>query len=163
MDRRTFLLGLIAFGVYACTAQGEGVKIKKGKTVVEKIHKEESEWQKILDPQQFQVLRKEGTEAPWAHPLNEEKRKGVFVCAGCQLELFTSDTKFESGTGWPSFYDVIEGHVETRIDYKLLAPRTEYHCTRCGGHQGHVFQDGPEPTGLRYCNNGLALNFVPAE
>jgi peptide-methionine (R)-S-oxide reductase len=121
------------------------------------------EWRKRLSPEQFAVLREEATERRGSSPLNREKRRGVFVCAGCGLELFRSETKFESGTGWPSFYDVIPGHVETKIDHHLLVLRTEYHCARCGGHQGHVFDDGPPPTGLRYCNNGVALDFIPAE
>jgi peptide-methionine (R)-S-oxide reductase len=107
------------------------------------------------------VLFEEGTERPWTSPLNTEKRPGTFVCAACNLPLFRSDKKFDSGTGWPSFFEVIPGHVDTRRDFKLVLPRTEYHCARCGGHQGHVFRDGPEPTGLRYCNNGVALRFVP--
>jgi peptide-methionine (R)-S-oxide reductase len=131
-------------------------------TKIEKIVKTDEEWRKILTPAQYSVLRKEGTEPPFTSPLNNEKRKGTFVCAGCDLALFDSSTKFDSGTGWPSFYRVIEGRVETTVDHKLIYPRTEYHCARCGGHQGHVFDDGPKPTGLRYCNNGVALKFVPA-
>ena len=111
---------------------------------------------------EFHVLRKEGTERPFTSPLNDVKAKGTFVCAGCALPLFTSETKYDSGTGWPSFYQAIDGAVETKVDRKLFVPRTEYHCARCGGHQGHVFKDGPRPTGLRYCNNGVALNFVEA-
>jgi len=111
---------------------------------------------------EFNVLRKEATERPGTSPLNDEKRKGTFVCAGCELPLFTSDKKYNSGTGWPSFFDVIDGAVGTKIDNKLFSTRTEYHCSRCGGHQGHVFKDGPRPTGLRYCNNGVALNFKVA-
>lgn len=129
---------------------------------IKPVKKTEEEWREQLTPEQFAVLRKEGTERAGSSPLNDEKRPGVFVCAGCGLELFRSDTKFDSGTGWPSFYDAIDGHVETKKDFKLLIPRTEYHCARCGGHQGHVFKDGPPPTGLRYCNNGVALKFVPA-
>ena len=111
---------------------------------------------------EFHVLRKEGTERPWTSPFNDNKAAGTYVCAGCALPLFKSEAKFDSGTGWPSFFDVIPGAVETKTDFKLIAPRTEYHCSRCGGHQGHVFKDGPAPTGLRYCNNGVALDFIEA-
>ena len=128
----------------------------------EKIVKTNAEWKKLLTPAQYHVLREEGTEAPHSSPLNDEKRKGAFVCAACELPLFDSRTKYDSGTGWPSFYDHIHGNVGTRLDFKIIYPRTEYHCARCGGHQGHVFEDGPKPTGLRYCNNGVALKFVPA-
>ena len=120
-----------------------------------------SEWKTRLTPDSYHVLREHGTERPGSSPLNAEKRSGVFVCAGCQTPLFTSDMKYDSGTGWPSFFDVIEENIETTTDYKLSMPRTEYHCANCGGHQGHVFPDGPNPTGLRYCNNGVALNFKP--
>ncbi|MHB1352801.1 MAG: peptide-methionine (R)-S-oxide reductase MsrB [Thiobacillus sp.] len=119
------------------------------------------EWKKRLTPAQYHILREEGTEAPYSSPLDREKRSGMFVCVGCALPLFPSRFKFDSGTGWPSFYDVLPGHIETEIDRKLVVPRTEYHCARCGGHHGHVFKDGPKPTGLRYCNNGVALRFVP--
>ncbi|MGV6819116.1 MAG: peptide-methionine (R)-S-oxide reductase MsrB [Parvularcula sp.] len=121
----------------------------------------DAEWKERLSPDQYRVLRREATERAGTSPLNNEKRKGTFVCAGCALPLFSSEAKFESGTGWPSFFDVLPGAVETKTDYKLIYPRKEYHCSRCGGHQGHVFKDGPKPTGLRYCNNGVALQFVP--
>ena len=122
----------------------------------------DEDWQARLSPAAFYVLRQEGTERPWTSPLNDEKRAGVYHCAGCDLELFQSETKYDSRTGWPSFYDVIEGNVGTSVDYKIGYPRTEYHCARCLGHQGHVFRDGPRPTGLRYCNNGVALTFRPS-
>ena len=120
-----------------------------------------SEWKKKLTPEQYNVLREEGTEAPFTSTFLNEHREGKFVCAGCELELFPTKFKFDSGTGWPSFFDAIPNHIETKSDNKLLSERTEYHCARCGGHQGHVFNDGPNPTGLRYCNNGSALKFVP--
>jgi peptide-methionine (R)-S-oxide reductase len=129
--------------------------------MTDKITKPDEQWQKELEPQQFDVLRCEGTEAPFTSQLNKENREGEFVCAACGYPLFSSDMKFDSRTGWPSFYNVIPGHVETKKDNKLLGERIEYHCARCGGHQGHVFPDGPKPTGLRYCNNGVALKFVP--
>ncbi|MFT5572403.1 MAG: peptide-methionine (R)-S-oxide reductase [Cryomorphaceae bacterium] len=131
-------------------------------TTIEPFTLDAAEWKMRLAEEAFYVLRKEGTERPFTSELNDEKRKGEYACAACDLVLFTSDQKFDSGTGWPSFWDKIDPHVETKIDFKLILPRTEYHCARCGGHQGHVFKDGPKPTGLRYCNNGVALKFVPA-
>ncbi len=128
---------------------------------VEPLELGSAEWRERLSEEAFYVLRKEGTERPFTSELNDEKRAGQYVCAGCGLALFNHDQKFDSGTGWPSFFDTIEGRVNTKKDYKLILPRTEYHCARCGGHQGHVFKDGPAPTGLRYCNNGVALKFVP--
>lgn len=120
-----------------------------------------ADWKARLDEAAFNVLRKEGTERAFTSPLNDEKRDGWFACAGCGFVLFESSKKFDSGTGWPSFFDVIEDRVGFKNDFKLLIPRKEYHCARCKGHQGHVFKDGPRPTGLRYCNNGVALVFVP--
>ena len=128
---------------------------------LDKLNLPDEEWKKRLTPEQYDVLRHEGTERSFTSALNDEHRAGIFTCAGCDLELFPSKFKFNSGTGWPSFFDSIPGHIETKTDYMLLAPRTEYHCARCGGHHGHVFNDGPKPTGLRYCNNGVALKFIP--
>lgn len=129
---------------------------------IEKIIKSDKEWKKILTPEQYDILRDEGTEKPGSSPLNQEKRKGTYVCAACELPLFTSDMKFDSGTGWPSFFTTLPGAVETKLDFRMIIPRKEYHCARCEGHQGHVFNDGPKPTGQRWCNNGLALKFIPA-
>ena len=131
--------------------------------VIKMVKLSEKEWKEKLTPEEFKVLRKEGTERAFTSPLNNEKRKGTFVCKGCDFPLFKSETKFKSGTGWPSFYDAIKDHVGTKRDFLLLFPRKEYHCARCGGHQGHIFKDGPKPTGLRYCNNGVALKFIPDE
>jgi peptide-methionine (R)-S-oxide reductase len=121
-----------------------------------------AEWRKRLSQPAFEVLREEGTEPAGSSPLDKEKRRGVFACAGCGLPLFTSEMKYDSGTGWPSFFTTIPGAFRTKTDYKILYPRTEYHCARCGGHHGHVFNDGPPPTGQRWCNNGVALTFLPA-
>ena len=130
-------------------------------TSTEPLKLSNDEWKKRLSPQAYDVLRKEGTERAGTSPLDREKRPGVFACAGCSLPLFTSDMKFDSGTGWPSFFTTVPGAIGTSRDFKLIYPRTEYHCARCGGHQGHLFDDGPEPTGMRYCNNGVALRFIP--
>ena len=163
MERRLFLTGLAASA--AALAIGKSVVASNQSTAAggdyPPITKTLEEWQNLLDSGQFKILFEEGTERPWSSPLNDEKRNGTYVCAACYLPLFLSQTKFDSGTGWPSFYQPIEGATGTKKDWKLLFPRTEYHCARCGGHQGHVFNDGPEPTGQRWCNNGLALRFVP--
>jgi peptide-methionine (R)-S-oxide reductase len=126
----------------------------------EPLKRSDAEWKQLLTPQQFEVLRQEGTERSFTSPLNDEKRPGVFVCAGCSLPLFTSAMKFDSGTCWPSFFTTIPDVFATKRDFKLIWPRTEYHCARCGGHHGHVFNDGPPPTGERWCNNGVALRFI---
>jgi len=125
------------------------------------VQKSDSEWRALLSKAQYEVLRLHRTETPGSSPLNHEKRKGVFACAGCDLPLFSSDTKYDSRTGWPSFYRPLANAVGTATDRLLLLPRTEVHCRRCGGHLGHVFEDGPPPTGLRYCMNGVALKFLP--
>jgi peptide-methionine (R)-S-oxide reductase len=129
---------------------------------IDRLTKPRSEWRHLLTPGQYAVVFEEATESPFSSPLNDEKRAGTFICAACFLPLFTSDAKFDSGTGWPSFTHPIRGHSGTKRDFKFIWPRTEYHCSRCGGHQGHVFNDGPAPTGQRWCNNGLAVQFVPA-
>ena len=128
----------------------------------EPLERSNAVWRQFLTPAQYNVLREEGTEVPGSSPLNKEKRAGVFVCAGCSLPLFTSQMKYESGTGWPSFFTSIPDHLTNKKDYKIIVERDEYHCVRCGGHQGHVFDDGPPPTRQRWCNNGVALRFIPA-
>ncbi|MGH8503735.1 MAG: peptide-methionine (R)-S-oxide reductase MsrB [Gammaproteobacteria bacterium] len=162
MNRRGFLAGVAVASLaplgWNINAGDDGRPSGR----IKKIDKTEEEWRALLTEEEFHVLREEGTERPGSSPLNDEKRAGIYVCAGCALPLFKSKWKYESGTGWPSFFTAIKSHVETKRDYLLFWPRTEYHCARCGGHQGHIFEDGPQPTGQRWCNNGVALNFEPA-
>lgn len=125
------------------------------------VNLNQEEWKQRLTSEQFHILREEGTEKPYSSPLNKEHRTGLFICVGCDLPLFPSKYKFDSGTGWPSFFDTIPGHLAFKVDHKIIVARKEYHCVRCGGHHGHVFDDGPAPTRLRYCSNGVALKFLP--
>lgn len=164
MDRRTLLergllgaMGLGLFGLGTFSLGGASAR-PKGKF---EITKSDAEWKRQLTADQYYVLRQEGTERPFSSPLDKEKRAGTFLCAGCQLPLFSSKTKYNSGTGWPSFYAPLPKAVGTSTDTLLGYPRTEVHCRRCGGHLGHVFEDGPRPTGLRYCMNGDAMIFRP--
>ncbi len=155
------LTGALALAAAVAPVPGSD---KKGKEVIEKIVKTDDEWKKILTPEQFDVLRKHGTERAFTSPLNNVHQKGVFVCAACGLTLYSSDQKFDSGTGWPSFWAPIDpSHIGTSVDRSFFQVRTEVHCARCGGHLGHVFPDGPPPTGLRYCMNGVAMKFEPAK
>ena len=160
MTRRAMLLGtagtLAMFSLFKWGGSGDAAPAQKFE-----IEKSDEEWRRLLAPAQYDVLRKHGTERPHTSALNKEKRKGTFACAGCDLPLFASDTKFESGTGWPSFWQPLANAVGTSTDKSFLMSRTEVHCRRCGGHLGHVFEDGPKPTGLRYCMNGVALKFAP--
>ncbi|MDX8386566.1 MAG: peptide-methionine (R)-S-oxide reductase MsrB [Gallionella sp.] len=128
---------------------------------IKRLRHTDAGWKRLLTPQQYHVLREEGTEHAFTSPLNDEKRRGMYQCAGCDLPLFPSNFKYDSGTGWPSFYDVLPDHVETKSEFLMMTSVKEYHCARCGGHHGHIFNDGPKPTGLRYCNNGIALKFIP--
>ena len=182
MDRRNWLRGLTVLSLAGFARAGLGQMPAKGAVKVEDLQKnwrtlladganvattteplklDDAEWKKRLTPAAYGVLRHEGTERAGSSPLDREKRPGVFVCAGCNLPLFTSEMKFDSGTGWPSFFTSIPDHLVQKKDYKLIAERDEYHCVRCGGHQGHVFDDGPPPTRQRWCNNGVALKFLP--
>ncbi|MCC6641630.1 MAG: peptide-methionine (R)-S-oxide reductase MsrB [Deltaproteobacteria bacterium] len=162
MSRRNLLrgalgaVGLALGGSRTANAAGEG-----SRATVAPLGLPHESWRSLVSPEAYAVLFDEATERARSSAFDGEKRAGTYVCAACHLPLFESSAKFDSGTGWPSFFRPIEGHVATRRDFKLLLPRTEYHCARCGGHQGHVFDDGPPPTGLRYCNNGVALRFVP--
>jgi peptide-methionine (R)-S-oxide reductase len=160
MTRRTMLLGgigtLAIFSLFRWGASSDAAPAGKFE-----IEKSDEEWRKLLSPAQYDVLRRHGTERPGTSPLNHEKRRGTFVCVGCNNSLFASDTKYESGTGWPSFWQPLPDAIGTKSDRSLLMLRTEVHCKRCGGHLGHVFDDGPKPTGKRYCMNGVAMKFVP--
>lgn len=137
------------------------VSIKAIAKEIEKVIKSNKEWKKILTSDQYYILRREGTESPYTSPLDDEKREGEYLCAGCKTLLFNSSMKYDSGTGWPSFFEHYPNVIATKLDFKLLLPRTEYHCAVCEGHHGHVFNDGPPPTGKRYCNNGASLTFIP--
>jgi peptide-methionine (R)-S-oxide reductase len=163
MNRRQIMSLFSLFGLGSkASAAAPAAPTSPGPAGPAPLRLSEAEWKQRLSPAAFRVLRQEGTEAPGSSPLNAEKRKGLYHCAGCELPLFSSDAKYESGTGWPSFHTPLPGALGTKTDYKLILPRTEYHCARCEGHQGHVFDDGPRPSGKRYCNNGVALKFVPA-
>jgi peptide-methionine (R)-S-oxide reductase len=158
MERRTVLCGLVALVAMPIAPLA---RASTPTADFPPIHKSEAEWKALLEPARYRVLFEEDTERPFSSPLNNEKHAGTFVCAACFLPLFSSNNKFDSGTGWPSFTQpIVASHIGTKKDFKLLVPRTEYHCARCGGHQGHVFDDGPAPRGERWCNNGLALVFV---
>ena len=160
MQRRTLLRGLVALlAVPVIPARTRASDAPAPD--FQSLHKTEAEWKALLEPARYRVLFEEDTEHPYSSPLNNEKHAGTFVCAACFLPLFSSKNKFDSGTGWPSFTQpIVASHIGTKKDFKLVVPRTEYHCARCGGHQGHVFDDGPAPRGERWCNNGLALVFV---
>ena len=159
MTRRHLLAGT-GTGLLCAVVAGFAAKIEAAETF--KVTRNDAEWRKLLTPDQYSVLRESGTEIPFTSPLLHEKRAGTFTCAGCELDLFSSTTKFESGTGWPSFWAPLENAVGTTRDTSFGMVRTGVHCSRCGGHLGHVFDDGPKPTGLRYCMNGVAMKFRPA-
>lgn len=165
IDRRTLLMAGAALGATAATNKFGEAETMTTATKTQDIdwkNLSDSEWRKRLTPMQYNVLRNHGTERAGSSPLNREHRKGIFACAGCALPLFSSDAKFESGTGWPSFFKPLPDAIGTKTDRSFFMTRTEVHCARCEGHLGHVFDDGPPPTGLRYCMNGVALKFEPA-
>lgn len=161
LSKRTFITGGIAMASVGGFINSLRGKPEAEDTTAYEVSKSPEEWRRELSPEQYYVLREHGTERAGTSPLNKEKRDGRFICAGCQQALFDSSTKYESGTGWPSFYQPLEGAVDTTEDRSFFMTRTEVHCSRCGGHLGHVFPDGPAPTGLRYCMNGVAMKFEP--
>jgi peptide-methionine (R)-S-oxide reductase len=171
MQRRKFLLytGVTTMGVSTSgilsRAHGyyEDLKLETDPPEITKLDLSDKEWKERLPDGPYRILRHEDTERSGSSELNEEKREGDYVCAGCGLLMFSSEMKYESGTGWPSFFEAVDKNVEIKTDFRLIYPRKEYHCARCGGHQGHVFNDGPQPSGKRWCNNGLALKFVADE
>jgi peptide-methionine (R)-S-oxide reductase len=156
-DRRNLLTWLLATSAGIAVGGAHALARTGGFEVT----RTDAEWRKLLSPAAYDVLRHQGTEPPWSSPLEYEHRKGIYSCAGCDLALYSSDTKFESGTGWPSFFRPLPNAIATQTDSSLFEVRTEVHCRRCGGHLGHVFEDGPKPTGLRYCMDGVALKFKP--
>jgi len=161
MNRRHFIFTCMALAPLPFVASRSFSKEISSSDIMP-ITKSDAEWKQLLTPIQYDILRNEATERAGSSPLNDEKRDGQYHCAGCDLALFNSEMKFDSGTGWPSFYTSLPKVLETKIDFKLIFPRKEYHCARCGGHHGHIFSDGPKPTGERWCNNGAALKFIPA-
>jgi peptide-methionine (R)-S-oxide reductase len=160
IDRRALLTAGVALGALAGLSKYGEAETMTTEQTIDYSKLSDADWRKRLDAAQYDVLRKHGTERAGTSPLNKEKRKGTFACAGCDLPLFSSDTKFESGTGWPSFYQPLADAIETKTDRSFFMARTEVHCKRCLGHLGHVFDDGPKPTGLRYCMNGVAMKFT---
>jgi peptide-methionine (R)-S-oxide reductase len=161
INRRALFVAGVAFSALAVSVRFGRSQTMSTTETIDYRKLSDMDWRQRLTADQYMILRHHGTERPGSSPLNKEKRKGTFICAGCDLPLFSSDTKFESGTGWPSFYQPLANAVETRTDRSLFMTRTEVHCSRCLGHLGHVFDDGPQPTGLRYCMNGVALKFAP--